>query len=101
MKFKTIDRKSPVKFECEKLLFGIWRDAETLEKNQGIILVGDGTEPKRNEVTSVHLYPIAICDLNKIEELKKQTNSKDDNELLNKIVSQEKSDIIDLTEMFK
>lgn len=103
MKFKVLGAESPVTMNGSNLLFGIVKGLPYMSKNEGLILLGNGDAPERKlnqKWTLGNLYPIGECNLAKIEELKKETNSKNDNELLNKI-AKETTGIIDFTKRFK
>lgn len=106
MKFKVLRTESPVTIDGSNLLFGVVRDLPNMDKNEGLILLGNGDEPERkpNQKWAIKkLYPIGKCNLAKIEELKRETNSKDDNELFNKIIKEKYSseDVIDFSEIFR
>lgn len=106
MKFKVLGTESPVTMNGSNLFFGVVRGLPYMSKNEGLILLGNGNTPERkpNQKWAVgNLYPIGECNLSKIEELKKETNSKDDNELFNKIIKEKYSsvDVIDFSKIFR
>ena len=100
MRFKVLGEESPVILDGSKLLFCVIKNLPVLNKNNGFIVVAESGEPERNpnqRLTMKNLYIIGECDLTKIEELKKETNSKDENELFNKIIKKKVFETVDIT----
>lgn len=100
MRFKVLGEESPVILDGSKLLFCVIKNLPVLNKNNGFIVVAENGEPERNpnqRLTMKNLYIIGECDLTKIEELKKETNSKDENELFNKIIKKKVFETVDIT----